>query len=61
MKTMPSDQPVSPAKDSVEIKYEPGVSGQEAQKNKPKPKPGRVRNYHKLIRLSFSNSEKLIV
>ena len=56
MKTMPSDQPVSPAKDSVEIveiKYEPGVSGQEAQKNIPKPKPGRVRNDQKLIRFKF--------
>ena len=50
MKAMPSDQQVSPAKDSVEIveiKYEPGVSGQEAQKNIPKPKPGRVRNDQK--------------
>ena len=50
MKTMPSDQPVSQVKDSVEVKYEPGVSGQEAPKLKPKPKPGRVRNDHKLIR-----------
>ena len=50
MKTMPSDQPVSQVKDSVEVKYEPGVSGQEAPKLKTKPKPGRVRNDQKWIR-----------
>ena len=52
MKTMPSDPPV-PQAEVVEIKYEPGVSGQEAQKNIPKPKPGRVRNDQKLIRFKF--------